>query len=253
MFQHILADLALTAKKRAPGLYALMREAMPASVRSRMSHEIYRRALGVGGDRKSIFTRVYSTDWWGSPESKSGAGSQLSRTELLRKDLRRWLAHERLMSLLDAPCGDYNWMRHVQFPAGFRYVGGDIVGELIGANRQRFPEVAFVEMDIISDPLPAVDAWLCRDAMIHFPNASVLTVLERFCASDIGYLLATTFPSVTANRDIEFGQYRPLNLTLAPFHLPPPEHILRDDDDASGGRVIGVWRRRTVTRANSGR
>ena len=108
-------------------------------------------------------------------------------------------------------------------------------------------------MDIISDPLPAVDAWLCRDAMIHFPNASVLTVLERFCASDIGYLLATTFPSVTANRDIEFGQYRPLNLTLAPFHLPPPEHILRDDDDASGGRVIGVWRRRTVTRANSGR
>ena len=103
MFQHILADLALTAKKRAPGLYALVREAMPASVRSRMSHEIYRRALGAGGDRKSIFTRVYSTDWWGSPESKSGAGSQLSRTELLRKDLRRWLAHDR--------CSKNGWSR----------------------------------------------------------------------------------------------------------------------------------------------
>jgi len=77
-------------------------------------------------------------------------------------------------------------------------------------------------------------------------------VLERFCASDIGYLLATTFPSIRANRDIEFGQYRPLNLTLAPFYLPPPEHILRDDDNASGGRLIGVWSRLGIARAISG-
>ena len=27
------------------------------------------------GDRKGIFTKVYSSDWWGSPESKSGSGS----------------------------------------------------------------------------------------------------------------------------------------------------------------------------------
>ena len=110
---------------------------------------------------------------------------QLSRTETFRAELQAWVAQKRIASLLDAPCGDYNWMRHVQFPDDFRYVGGDIVGELIAANRRRFPGVHFVEMDIISDALPAVDAWLCRDAMIHFPNASVSTVIERFCGSNL--------------------------------------------------------------------
>jgi hypothetical protein len=253
MFQHILADLALTAKKRAPELYALVRDAVPTAIRSRMSQEIYQRALGAMGDRKGIFTKVYSSDWWGSPESKSGSGSQLSRTETFRAELQAWVAQNRIASLLDAPCGDYNWMRHVQFPDDFRYVGGDIVGELIAANRRRFPGVHFVEMDIISDALPAVDAWLCRDAMIHFPNAPVSTVIERFCGSNIGYLLATTFPSVAANRDIEFGQYRPLNLTVAPFNMPQPERILCDDEDVSRGRVVGVWSRAAVARAASGR
>jgi hypothetical protein len=249
MLQHILADLATTAKKRVPGLYALVRDATPSLLRNRMSFRIYQRHLGVMNDREGIFTKIYQTDWWGSPESKSGTGSQLARTETFRRELEAWLAENHVTSMLDAPCGDYNWIRHLEFHAGFRYIGGDIVRELIESNRQRFPGVAFEQLDIVSDPLPAADAWLCRDALIHFPNASARAVLERFAASDIRYLLATTFPSVTENRDIAFGQYRPLNLRLRPFDLPLPRRVLRDDDDGSAGRVIGVWSRDDVRNA----
>jgi len=251
MLQHILADFATTAKKRVPGLYALVRDATPALLRNRMSWRIYQRHLGVADNREGIFTRIYQTDWWGSPESKSGAGSQLARTETFRRELRAWLEDNHVTSMLDAPCGDYNWIRHLEFHAGFRYIGGDIVRELIESNRRRFSDVSFQQLDIVSDPLPKADAWLCRDALIHFPNASARAVLERFAASDIRYLLATTFPSVTENRDIAFGQYRPLNLRLRPFDLPAPRQILRDDDDAFAGRVIGVWSRDDVRNAFS--
>ena len=248
MLQHILADLAMTAKRRLPALYGILRDAAPVRLRCRMSDTIYQRNLGTLSDREGIFTKIYRSDWWGSPESKSGAGSQLARTETFRRELRAWIRNGRLMSLLDAPCGDYNWIRHVEFPDNFRYVGGDIVGELIEANRNQFPAVEFLHMDVLTDPLPKVDAWLCRDALIHFPNRSALSVIERFAASDIRYLLATTFPSVTDNRDIGFGQYRPVNLGLPPFNMPPPEHVLLDDEDASRGRVIGVWNRESVRR-----
>ena len=252
MLQQILADLALTAKKRMPGLYGLVRDAAPSLIRNRVSYEVYRRNLGALANREQIFTKIYHSGWWGSPESKSGAGSQLSRTETFRGAFQAWLEDNRVASLLDAPCGDYNWMQHVRLPARFRYIGGDIVGELIESNRARFPAVEFRQMDIVSDALPCVDAWLCRDALIHFPNSSAGAIMERFADSGIGFLLATTFPSVSDNRDIEFGQYRPLNLQLPPFNLPPPERILPDDDDA-GGRVIGIWSREAIGRAGQSR
>jgi len=248
MLQHIFADLAMTAKKRIPGLYALVRDATPSLLRSRMSLRIYQRHLGVMDDREGIFTKIYQTDWWGSPESKSGTGSHLSRTETFRRELGAWLRENHVGSMLDAPCGDYNWIRHLELQAGFRYIGGDIVREMIEANRRRFPDVAFAQLDIVSDPLPAVDAWLCRDALIHFPNTAARAVLERFAGSDIRYLLATTFPSVKENRDIAFGQYRPVNLLLAPFGLPAPRHVLHDDEDPAG-RVVGVWSRDDVRNA----
>jgi len=38
-------------------------------------------------------------------------------------------------------------------------------------NSARFADqkCSFIDMDIISDPLPRADAWLCRDVLFHFP------------------------------------------------------------------------------------
>ena len=40
-------------------------------------------------------------------------------------------------SLLDAPCGDFNWMRHVPL-GGVSYTGADVVPELIARNRRDY-------------------------------------------------------------------------------------------------------------------
>src|SRR4051812_19402296 len=60
-----------------------------------------------------IFSGIYRNNSWGDPESVSGRGSTLARTEVMRKTLPILLANVRAKSLLDAPCGDFNWMQHV--------------------------------------------------------------------------------------------------------------------------------------------
>jgi hypothetical protein len=120
------------------------------------------------------------------------------------------------------------------------------VHDLIVDNRHKYPGVEFMELDVLHDRLPDVNAWLARDLMIHFPDQAVRAALNQFRQSTVGYLLATTYPNARQNTDIKFGQVRHLNLCAPPFNLPPPCEVLRENDDSVTGRVIGVWQRSDI-------
>ena len=64
----------------------------------------------------SVFDTIARQNTWGSTESISGPGSTLGATATLRKGLAEAFRVLEVRSLVDAPCGDLNWMRHVQFP-----------------------------------------------------------------------------------------------------------------------------------------
>lgn len=195
---------------------------------------------------RSVFEAAFRTGWWGSQESKSGKGSELATTEVLRVELETWLAdHPEIVSIFDAPCGDFNWMRAVNWPHPVRYTGGDIVGDIIVENNQKFAadNRHFIETDIINNIPPAVDLWLCRDALIHMPFQLATRAVEQFCASDIRFFLSTTFPAETNELDCRLGEYHKVNLAIAPFNLGPPECLLRDPaENDQKDRYIGVWR-----------
>src|ERR1700709_2014036 len=88
-------------------------------------------------DRKSFaglslaqrFQRIHDTNLWGAAESISGLGSELDATAGLRAELPRLFGKLAIPSLLDAPCGEANWINHADL--GVRYVGVDIVPALI--------------------------------------------------------------------------------------------------------------------------
>ena len=237
-----VTDAALFLKKRAPGLYVSIRNSAPRGLRSIINEKMTVTGLG-NGDAKEIFTNIFRKNWWNNNESRSGWGAELKKTESIRSALPEFVRRRAIRSLLDAPCGDFHWMQYVEWPPSFRYIGADIVHDLIAENRVQFPGVAFLELDVLSDPLPDVDAWLARDLMIHFPDRAIWTALKQFRYSSLRFLLATTYPNARQNTDIKFGQVRHLNLCAPPFSLPPPFEILREDDDPVTGRVIGVWRR----------
>jgi len=237
-----VTETALLLKKRTPRLYASIRNNAPHGLRSIINERMTVDSLGTDNP-KQVFTNIFKRNWWNNSESLSGWGAELKRTVSIRVELREFVRRHSVQSLLDAPCGDFHWMRHVEWPSGFRYIGADIVGDLIVDNRQKYPCVEFLELNVLHDRLPSVGAWLARDLMIHFPDQAVRAAINQFRQSNIGYLLATTYPNARQNTDIKFGQVRHLNLCAPPFGLPPPFEILREDDDPDTGRVIGVWRR----------
>jgi hypothetical protein len=240
-----VTETALLLKRHTPRFYATIRNNAPRRLRSIINERMTVDSLGTDSP-KQVFSNIFARNWWNNAESRSGWGAELQRTVSIRAELPKFVLHHSVQSLLDAPCGDFHWMRHVHWPSGFRYVGGDIVHDLIIENRRKYPDVDFLELDVLCDSLPDVDAWLARDLMIHFPDEAVRTAINQFRKSTVRYLLATTYPNARQNSDIRYGQVRHLNLCAPPFSLPPPFEILPEDDDPNTGRVIGVWRRSDI-------
>ena len=171
------------------------------------------------------------------------------RTSAFRDEIPSLLRAFGVRTVLDAGCGDFNWMKEVHLPVE-RYIGVDIVPEIVEQNRRHHASAtrAFAQLDVVRTPLPRADAIICRDCLVHFTLAEVCAVLENFRRSGAKYLLATTFPGVGLNQEIETGGWRPLNMEQAPFHLPPAlRHIderRRMRTGAMPGSSLGggVWR-----------
>ena len=59
------------------------------------------------------FQRIYETNLWSDPETRSGVGSTLDSTRVVRAELPKALRRLDARVLLDIPCGDFTWMEHV--------------------------------------------------------------------------------------------------------------------------------------------
>ena len=103
---------------------------------------------------KKIFTDIYQTNAWNGVESASGIGSDTNQTQFLVTELGLFLKKIKVRSMLDIPCGDFNWMQKVEFD-GF-YIGADIVEPLIERNRELYndPLREFTVLNVIEDKLP---------------------------------------------------------------------------------------------------
>lgn len=93
-----------------------------------------RDGLFPGTARRRRFEEYYASNYWRDQESRSGRGSNLAETHAVRAALPPLCRELGAHSLLDVPCGDFHWMRLVEFE-GVSYTGADIVAPLIEANR----------------------------------------------------------------------------------------------------------------------
>lgn len=243
MLQQLL-QLAQSAKQDMPNAYKLAVMTIPRPLRRRLYNAYFESKISRVADVRAVFETIHDSNLWNSTESRSGSGSELARTQSVRLGLEDWLKRHctEISTFLDAPCGDLNWMRAVAFPDGVRYIGGEIVRALVAENTKNHQSDrrSFIDLDIIKGPLPHVDAWLCRDALIHFPLSAAVAVVETFRRSGCNYFLSTTYPTADNAIDITYGSFRPVNLAIAPFNLGEPLEMIRDTPESDG--FLGVWR-----------
>lgn len=182
---------------------------------------------------KEVFTNIYESNLWTSEESRSGLGSELKSTEVIRRELPELFKKFKIESVLDIPCGDFNWMQHVDMN-NINYIGADIVDKMIESNNITFPNMEFRVLDLTESELPKVDLIFVRDLLGHFNYQNVNKALQNIIRSGSKYLLTTSFTRWHYNVDIENGGWRPINLMLQPFSLKPIYLINEDCFEGDG-------------------
>lgn len=198
------------------------------------------------------FTLIYQNKMWGEGESVSGSGSSLDYTENLRAQLPQLVLQYDITTIFDAPCGDLNWMKNLLPVLGVKYIGADIVKELIDTNQKRFANenTHFLHIDIIKGEYPKADLMICRDCLFHFSYQDTIHVLENFVEAEISYLLTTTHITSLPNSDIKTGDYRTINLFDFPYQFDGAP-LARIDDwvKPSIERQLCLWSRSQVASA----
>ena len=182
------------------------------------------------------FERIYATNLWSDPETRSGVGSTLDSTRALRAKLPAALRALETRLLLDVPCGDFTWMGEVDL-GGAEYVGGDIVPAIVAENQRRYTSASrrFIELDLTRDALPDADVLLCRDCLVHLSYANIARVLANVARSNIRLILMTSFPGRGDNRDIDDGDWRTLDFEAPPFSFPPPRLTIVEECEEENG------------------
>jgi len=221
----------------------MRKRAITVAERQFAAHKAELSKLGL----QERFERIYHTNLWSDPETRSGVGSSLDSTRVLREKLPRALRGLGTRVLLDIPCGDFTWMERVDLD-GIEYIGGDIVRSIIESNQQKnaAPGRRFRELDLTRDSLPDADVLLCRDCLVHLSYANISRVFENVRRSKIRYILMTSFPGRGDNRNVEDGDWRPLDFESPPFSLPKPIVTIVEECEEEGGsyadKSLCAWR-----------
>jgi len=227
---------------KLPGGKALLR------MRERsLAHRMFaQRHAGLNAESAAdVFRHHFESNSWGNAESVSGAGSTLQYTENIRKELPALVEELGVRVILDAPCGDFNWFKAVEWKTPVSYLGGDIVEPLIERNQILYGTEGrrFLHLNIINAPLPSADLWLCRDCLFHLSERDIFLALDNFLHSKIEYLLTSVHGQCELNTDIPSGWFRLLDLRLPPFSLGQPIRLIDDWIEGYPVRHLALWRR----------
>lgn len=199
-----------------------------------LPEKVDHRAIVQSDELRNRFTEIYERNLWNSAESGSGIGSEVGFTQNLREWLVRKLPEYGVKRLVDAPCGDFNWMKLVVPQLDIDYLGLDIVESVVAANREQHgsERARFVLANLCEDALPAADLIMVRDCLFHLSYADTDRVLRNLARTDYKYLLTTTHVAdgQFANSDISNGDFRLIDLYSAPYCFDPAKLIEAVDD-----------------------
>lgn len=155
-----------------------------------------------------------------SGETTCGYGSTLAYTGSVREELPKLLKRLGVTLLNDAGCGDGHWIGHIDLPC----------------QRRGFDLHHGERLDIATQAMPAADAILCRDVLIHMRGDLIGAALELFKQS-APTLIATGYEAADHSALMEDRSTRYIDLGREPFGLLEVERIPEDVP----GKFLGVY------------
>ena len=185
---------------------------------------------------KAAMEQIYEKKLWGGDAFDFYSGEGSHQPELIKPYIEAVSAFltsfETPLTVCDLGCGDFNVGKHlVQHTK--KYVGVDIVPDLIARNQATFKEenLEFLCLDIAVDDWPVADVVLLRNVLQHLSNAEVECIVQKL--ADYQYVIVTEHlpnGSFTPNKDIISGQGIRLKVQSGIDLLAPPFNLQVKDN-----------------------
>jgi hypothetical protein len=180
-------------------------------------------------------------------ESMSGLGSCTDTTEDIRRELPIIFEKYNIKTFIDAPCGDFFWMKMVDL-SNVNYIGYDVVEDLVVKNNTKFgtDNIKFELKDVINVRMKKADLILCRDFLFHISNENINKVINNIKNSGITYMLATYFDYTKVNTNLNASDnevgFRKINIEIEPIGLGEPIYKFYEQNPKNEGRCLGLWK-----------
>lgn len=232
-------------------LKSLLKDLLPQELLRRVSNWRNRHR-----STEAIFTDIYQNNRWGNdPEGGrycSGEGTTTDQVAGYKRFLVDFIRNNPIEQIFEIGAGDFRIMRDVlkQTP-DTRYVGCDVVGELIERNNRQFgnERTAFVHADAVeASLLPPADLCIIRQVLQHLSNDQIKRILAK--TRQYRYVLVTEHIPVRPeeyNADKPTGGYIRLQnqrssgvfLNMPPFSMNTQTvYECRLDDRTKTGQLV---------------
>jgi hypothetical protein len=204
---------------------------------------------------EEIFTEVYSKNAWGGKKGTfcSGSGTTSPNTSIYIDKIRNFIQQNNIRSIFEIGCGDFRIMNQVLYDLKGKYVGADVVPELIQHNNKKFGNdfISFKKIDAVAEELPPADLIIIRQVLQHLNNARISKILTKTTA--FKYALITEHLPITKNvahnLDKITGPHIRMRINSGVFPDKPPFSMkatvlfeYREDDPVKGKMVPAVMR-----------
>lgn len=159
---------------------SLIRDLCPGWIlrlRNRYTLARIRRAYGALSVQEA-FRRTYLTGGWGQ-DFNSGRGSNPATQGQYIEFVRDFIRRNRIETVADLGCGNFRIGQ--QIATGVKYVGVDIVPEIVERNQRLYASesVTFTCRNLLEDELPLADLCLVRQVLQHLSNDEIQIALGR--------------------------------------------------------------------------
>jgi SAM-dependent methyltransferase len=184
----------------------------------------------------------------GSAALGSGPGSSPEYTTAWRETLSGSLSEISPRTVLDLGCGDWQHSRLVDW-RGARYVGVDVVPELVGRLNDEFgaegrsfhlwdPERETASQVVWRLCPDGVDLAICKDVVQHLPNDISVQMVEAL--RDVaGVTLLVNDMGASPNADIPAAHARHVDPRLPPFSIEDAELVTTINGEKGVFRIPG--------------
>jgi hypothetical protein len=178
---------------------------------------------------KEIFSEIYKNNVWGQSKNGnfySGSGSDDEYSDPYVELIVKFVKENEVDSLVDLGCGDFRIGRKLSGRTEVRYMGVDVVPDLIRHHKEYYQTetVSFANLNIVKDRLPNGQLCLIRQVLQHLSNNNILKILEK--CKKYQYLIITEHlpigDNIIPNRDISPNKNSRLVINSGVYFDKPP-------------------------------